>query len=97
MVIQSSSATTVMVVGFVNAGLMNLAQAAGIIMGANIGRLFSHLSNSESIGENQVIPSINNCLLRNRLLESRRTNYLVNTGSGENGNQRRKKSFRIIE
>ncbi len=36
-VIQSSSATTVMVVGFVNAGLINLAQAAGIIMGANIG------------------------------------------------------------
>ena len=36
-VVQSSSATTVMVVGFVNAGLMNLAQAAGIIMGANIG------------------------------------------------------------
>ena len=35
--IQSSSATTVMVVGFVNAGLMNLAQAAGVIMGANIG------------------------------------------------------------
>lgn len=37
MVIQSSSATTVMVVGFVNAGLMNIAQAAGVIMGANIG------------------------------------------------------------
>lgn len=36
-VIQSSSATTVMVVGFVNAGLMNLSQALGIIMGANIG------------------------------------------------------------
>ncbi len=36
-IIQSSSATTVMVVGFVNAGLINLAQAAGIIMGANIG------------------------------------------------------------
>ncbi len=35
--IQSSSATTVMVVGFVNAGLMNLAQAIGVIMGANIG------------------------------------------------------------
>ncbi len=35
--VQSSSATTVMVVGFVNAGLLNLAQAAGIIMGANIG------------------------------------------------------------
>ncbi|NLM14210.1 MAG: Na/Pi cotransporter family protein [Epulopiscium sp.] len=36
-IIQSSSATTVMVVGFVNAGLMTLAQAAGVIMGANIG------------------------------------------------------------
>lgn len=36
-VMNSSSATTVMTVGFVNAGLMNLAQAAGVIMGANIG------------------------------------------------------------
>lgn len=36
-VIQSSSATTVMVVGFVNSGIMNLTQAVGIIMGANIG------------------------------------------------------------
>jgi phosphate:Na+ symporter len=36
-VIQSSSATTVMTVGFVNAGLMNLSQAIGVIMGANIG------------------------------------------------------------
>ncbi|MDK2866950.1 MAG: phosphate:Na+ symporter [Clostridiales bacterium] len=37
MIIQSSSATTVMVVGFVNAGIMNLSQSIGIIMGANIG------------------------------------------------------------
>ncbi|MFI3176495.1 MAG: Na/Pi cotransporter family protein [Eubacteriales bacterium] len=36
-IIQSSSATTVMVVGFVNAGMMNLTQAVGVIMGANIG------------------------------------------------------------
>lgn len=36
-VIQSSSATTVMVVGFVNSGIMKLSQAVGIIMGANIG------------------------------------------------------------
>lgn len=36
-IIQSSSATTVMVVGFVNAGLMNLQQAISVIMGANIG------------------------------------------------------------
>ena len=36
-IIQSSSATTVMVVGFVNSGIMKLSQATGIIMGANIG------------------------------------------------------------
>ena len=36
-VIQSSSATTVMVVGFVNSGIMKLSQVVGIIMGANIG------------------------------------------------------------
>ena len=36
-IILSSSATTVMVVGFVNAGIMNLTQAIGVIMGANIG------------------------------------------------------------
>jgi phosphate:Na+ symporter len=37
MIIQSSSATTVMLVGFVNAGLMNLSQAFGVMLGANIG------------------------------------------------------------
>lgn len=37
MIVQSSSTTTVMVVGFVNASLMTLAQAAGVILGANIG------------------------------------------------------------
>ena len=36
-VIQSSSATTVMVVGFVNSGIMTLRQSIGIILGANIG------------------------------------------------------------
>lgn len=36
-IIQSSSATTVMVVGFVNAGMLSLTQAVGVIMGANIG------------------------------------------------------------
>ena len=35
--VQSSSATTVMVIGFVNSGIMTLVQATGIIMGANIG------------------------------------------------------------
>lgn len=37
MIVQSSSVTTVMVVGFVNAGLMNLTQAIGVIFGSNIG------------------------------------------------------------
>ena len=36
-IIQSSSATTVMIVGFVNSGIMKLSQAVGVIMGANIG------------------------------------------------------------
>src|SRR5699024_7780446 len=36
-IIQSSSATTVMVVGFVNSGIMQLHQAIGIIMGSNVG------------------------------------------------------------
>lgn len=36
-IIQSSGATTVMVVGFVNAGILTLTQAVGVIMGANIG------------------------------------------------------------
>ncbi len=39
--IQSSSATTVMVVGFVNAGLLSLKQAIGVVMGANIGTTFT--------------------------------------------------------
>ena len=40
-VIQSSSATTVMVVGFVNSGIMTLKQAVGVIMGSNIGTTVS--------------------------------------------------------
>ncbi len=36
-IIQSSSVTTVLLVGFISAGLMNLTQAIGVIMGANIG------------------------------------------------------------
>ena len=36
-ILHSSGATTVMVVGFVNAGILNLTQAVGVIMGANIG------------------------------------------------------------
>ena len=46
-IIQSSGATTVMVVGFVNAGLMTLVQAVGVIMGANIVRHL-HTGDEES-------------------------------------------------
>lgn len=42
-IIQSSTATTVMVVGFVNAGMMSLVQAVGVIMGANIGTTVTSL------------------------------------------------------
>jgi len=54
-IIQSSSATTVMVVGFVNAGIMSLRQAAGVIMGANIGTTVTaqllRLDSSGQIGQ----------------------------------------------
>ena len=50
-VIQSSSATTVMVVGFVNAGMMTLNQAVWIIMGANIGTTITGILVSLDVGE----------------------------------------------
>lgn len=50
-VIQSSSATTVLVVSFVNAGLMNLYQATGIIMGANIGTTVTGLLMTINLSE----------------------------------------------
>ncbi len=51
-VVQSSSSTTVMVVGFVNAGIMNLTQAVGVIMGANIGTtITAQLAASVSLTE----------------------------------------------
>lgn len=49
--IQSSSATTVMVVGFVNTGIMNLTQAIGVIMGANIGTTTTSILVSLSISD----------------------------------------------
>jgi len=56
-VIQSSSATTVMVVGFVNSGIMKLSQAIGIIMGANIGTTITSwiLSLSGLEGESFIV------------------------------------------
>lgn len=56
-VVQSSSATTVMVVGFVNSGIMQLSQAAGVMMGANIGTTVTAwlLSLSGIQGENILL------------------------------------------
>ena len=57
-IIQSSSATTVMVVGFVNSGMMKVSQSIGIIMGANIGTsitgwilCLSYMDGSEGIAQ----------------------------------------------
>ena len=51
-IIQSSGATTVMVVGFVNAGLMTLTQVVGVIMGANIGTcITAWIVSMESLGD----------------------------------------------
>jgi len=59
MVIQSSSATTVMVVGFVNAGIMTLEQSVGVILGANIGTTVTaqilRLDSGGVMGENIVL------------------------------------------
>ena len=61
-VIQSSSATTVMVVGFVNAGIMNLNQAVGVIMGANIGTTVTaqilRLDSGAAIGDSMLMTLI---------------------------------------
>ncbi len=56
MIIQSSSATTVMVVGFVNAGIMTLTQATGIIMGANIGTTVT--AQIASLDLNKIAPLV---------------------------------------
>lgn len=60
-VIQSSSATTVMVVGFVNAGIVNLSQAMGVIMGANVGTtvtgwLVSSVEWAEFLSPSKIAP-----------------------------------------
>ena len=50
-IIQSSGATTVMVIGFVNAGLMNLFQTVGVIMGANIGTTTAWIVSAGQLGD----------------------------------------------
>ena len=63
-VIQSSSATTVMVVGFVNAGLLELSRAIGVIMGANIGTTFTSLMLSVELNFGMIFTAVGAvCLL----------------------------------
>ena len=62
-VIQSSSATTVMVVGFVNAGLLALGQAIGVIMGANIGTTVTALMLSVKLDFGVIFASIGMILI----------------------------------
>lgn len=57
-VIQSSSATTVMVVGFVNAGLLSLSKAVGVIMGANIGTTVTSLMLSVKINFGMIFAAV---------------------------------------
>ncbi|MDR1966947.1 MAG: Na/Pi cotransporter family protein [Synergistaceae bacterium] len=58
MIIQSSSATTVMVVSFVHVGLMNLSQAFGVIMGANVGTTITAQLVAFSIQKYSIIAAV---------------------------------------
>lgn len=63
-VMQSSSATTVMVVGFVNAGLLSLSKAIGVIMGANIGTTVTSLMLSFQVDFGMIFAAVGAiCLL----------------------------------
>ncbi|MEG2316934.1 MAG: Na/Pi cotransporter family protein, partial [Clostridia bacterium] len=63
-VIQSSSATTVMVVGFVNAGMLSLSKAIGVIMGANIGTTVTSLMLSVKLNFGVIFAAVGAiCLL----------------------------------
>ncbi|MDP3058665.1 MAG: Na/Pi cotransporter family protein [bacterium] len=73
--IQSSSATTVMVVGFVNAGLLNLSQAAGIILGSNIGTTITAQMVSLKLTD-LALPAIAVGFLMSTLARSRNTRHI---------------------
>ncbi len=73
--VQSSSTTTVMIVGFVNAGLMNLTQAVGTIMGANIGTTITAQVVSFNIYE-IALPCVGVGFLLNFLAKKRTQRYI---------------------
>ena len=74
-VIQSSSATTVMVVGFVNSNLMTLQQAVWIIMGANIGTTITGQLVALNVGELAPIMAIIGVVMVT-FLKNKKVNYI---------------------
>ncbi|MGI6358792.1 MAG: Na/Pi cotransporter family protein [Bacillota bacterium] len=81
MIIQSSSATTVMVVGFVNAGLLNLRQAISVIMGAAIGTTITAFMVSLKLTE-LALPAIGIGLLVNMTGRRKSTRFIGQTVLG---------------
>ncbi|MDD2430985.1 MAG: Na/Pi cotransporter family protein [Firmicutes bacterium] len=77
-IIQSSSATTVMVVSFVNAGLMTLKQAIGVIMGANIGTTITAWLIAIDLGE-WALPAIGLGFLSIMLAKNKTYRYIGQT------------------
>ncbi len=81
MVVQSSSITTVMVVGFVNSGFMTLSQAVGVIMGANIGTTITGWVLALKIGK-FGLPIIGVCVFGWLFSKSDRVRFLLMFGMG---------------
>ncbi|VAX37058.1 Sodium-dependent phosphate transporter [hydrothermal vent metagenome] len=81
MVVQSSTITTVMVVGFVNSGFMTLSQAVGVIMGANIGTTITGWVLALKIGK-FGLPIIGVCVFGWLFSKSDRVRFLLMFGMG---------------
>lgn len=83
MLLQSSSGTSVMVIGFVNAGMMNLTQAAGVIMGASIGTTITSQLIAFNVSEYAPVLVITGVAIAMFTSEERIKNYAdVMTGVG---------------
>ncbi|MCH7685727.1 MAG: Na/Pi cotransporter family protein [Planctomycetes bacterium] len=81
MIVQSSSITTVMVVGFVNSGFMNLSQAIGVIMGANIGTTITGWILVMEIGK-YGLPILGVCVFIYLFVKQEKLRFLALFGMG---------------
>lgn len=77
--VQSSSVTTVIIVGFVNAGIMTLSQAVPIIMGANIGTTIT--AHMVALSSFKVMPFLCSAILLGIILKCFKKSYLKNIGT----------------